>query len=439
MKTVEHLPGDATDPDVALSTPVTPDSDDAPADQPGTALTAVPAAGHPDLYGAARYDTEAGGLIVPTPIPGLVLTFTRDQEALTPEQMHMLAPIGIEPDWDPAQVAVFLLTCQAQGLDPWRKQAYLLMIDKKYVRHTSIGGLLSKAEDTGLYRGTVGPQWCGPDGVWRDVWLDGKNPPAAARVGILRADFDTPVWGVATYDEYAPIIDEWIDDPSGARNGNRARRVKTGRRRPTKNWGPACEGGKPGVMLEKCAKARGLRDTFPDQCGGFYVPEETEVNRAAERAAAQEARTAAGPTAAEVAGERRRAAFDQAMTTASSAGAFPMFAGLGISDDQARVLLVAELDEQAAIMGRTRGQLVHRWSTSRGGMTIESAGLSDLLSLVRAWREYVLRKLRADGRTVEADRYQGAPDVGTVDVLFGRPATTITVDATVDVTATDAQ
>ncbi len=376
----------------------------------------------------ARYDADAGAVAVPTPIPGLVLTFTRDQEALTAEQMHMLHPIGIEPDWDPAQVAVFLLTCRAQGLDPWRKQAYLLLIDRKYVRHTSIGGLLSKAQATGKYRGTVGPQWCGPDGIWRDVWLDGTTPPAASRVGVLHADYDTPVWGVATYEEYAPMIDEWIDDPNGGTGYNgRPKRVKTGRQRPMANWKPARQGGKPGVMLEKCAKARALRDAFPDECGGFYVPEETEVSRVADVAAKEDA--AAAPSPAEVAAERRRAAFDAAMDTAGEAGPFPVFAGLGLSDAAARELLLAELDEQAAVMGKTRGDIVARWSASRGGMRIEDAGVRDVVQVVRAWRPYVLRRLRADGRDAEADRYQAAPDVAPVDELFGRNPSTITVDA----------
>ncbi len=213
----------------------------------------------------AHYDTEAGGLVIPTHIPGLTLTFTQDQEVLTAEQMHLLAPLGIEADWPPAQVGVFLLTCRVQGLDPWRKQAYLLKIDGKYVNHTSIGGLLGKAEETGLYRGTVGPQWCGPDGIWRDVWLDGVTVPAAARVGILREDFDAPVWGVATYEEYALITDEWIDDPDGGWKDGRRKRIKTGRRVPKSNWRTARNGGKPAVMLEKCAKARALRDAFPQQ------------------------------------------------------------------------------------------------------------------------------------------------------------------------------
>jgi len=66
----------------------------------------------------ATYDTEAGAIRIPTQVSGVHLTFAPDQKVVTDAQMVLLSPLGIKADWDPRQVAVFLMECQERGLNP---------------------------------------------------------------------------------------------------------------------------------------------------------------------------------------------------------------------------------------------------------------------------------------------------------------------------------
>lgn len=116
------------------------------------------------------------------------------------------------------ETARVLAVCERLQLDPLVKQIYIRPQGvnhgtkdkprwvKEAVIITSIDGARAIAERSGEYRGQTHPQWCGNDGEWKDVWLRDSLAPTAARVGIHRAGFVEPVYGVATYESYAQFI-----------------------------------------------------------------------------------------------------------------------------------------------------------------------------------------------------------------------------------------
>ena len=80
------------------------------------------------------------------------------------------------------EFALFIEVAKRTGLDPFRRQVYAIKRAGKMSIQTGIDGFRVLAQRSGEYEGQLGPEWCGPDGVWRDVWL-ATEPPAAARVG----------------------------------------------------------------------------------------------------------------------------------------------------------------------------------------------------------------------------------------------------------------
>jgi phage recombination protein Bet len=359
-----------------------------------------------------------GTIHIPTPVAGLILTFTPDQKTLTEAQMSVLGPLGIEADWDPAAVKLFLVAALAQGFNPWLNEIYLFRYrdpfgGARYVRHVSIHTMRARCEQTGEYRGQLPPQFAGEDGVWRDVWTDRNRAPLACRVGVMREANDQIIYGVVYYDEVAPTEPIYGTGPDGKE------RIEIGRK-PVKMWLPGAQGGKACLMLAKVAEALALRQAFPQILSGVFTPEELARQ-------AEEDRAARAAEAAERARKRR----EEAMLAAQQAAAAPppATAPAAAAEDplpdapaevDRKALLLDELTAQALVMSVARETLAHRQLSLHGVDEVDQLSEEQLAELVQTVRPAVVNRLRVAGLHEEADAYSTVTAPNTVQLLFGR-------------------
>lgn len=404
------------------------------ADQP---TSTDPAPGGAPTIGQAlmprpRFDPATNEIVIPTPFDGGFLRFDPAAKALNREQMAVLGPARIKPDYDPAYVAAFLADCHARQLDPWSGEVYLMRYQSAdgplYVRHIGIYGFLRKAEESGDYEGMDQVLYQGPgDDKWVEVWKYRDEPPYAAKVtSYRRGKRPQPV--VALYDEYAPLVAECIKERQ--RDGS-IKKTYTGREVPAPMWQPAGRGGKATVMLAKCDRASSLRLLFPRRFGGFYEPAELEKTVVAQaRGYNDDSETAQARRAAYADAQRTVDGADLGVTvreTITVTGpdapavddASVNVGGRELAESEARRLLLAELDAQARLLGYDRDRLTARWSAARDGAHFEDATIATMTAHIHRYRVYLVDRLRQTGRHELAERYHRAPVVGTLQELFG--------------------
>lgn len=172
--------------------------------------------------------------------------FTPDEVGL----IHRTMMEGASHD----DVALFVATCERTGLDPFARQ--IMPSSRRSQRNgqwvvtwtylVTIDGLRKIAVDSGDYEGQEGPYWCGKDGAWREIWVEGL--PFASKVVVHRKGFRTGLAGIAKYDSYVQ---------------------KTREGKPNQVWSNLGD-----HMLAKCAEALALRKAFPNEMAGLYTTDE---------------------------------------------------------------------------------------------------------------------------------------------------------------------
>lgn len=193
---------------------------------------------------------------------GSALAVHQDQQFWTDQQMAALQQLGVATN-SQGDLAVFFHQAQKSGLDPFKREIYMITRSGKPTIQTGIDGFYKIADRvTTKTRGTWGiseTYWCGQDGQWVDVWLQ-SGAPAAAKVIVERngSKFTT----VALTSEYTATGPMWKKMPAR--------------------------------MIAKCAESLAIRKAFPEDLSGLFTSD--EMAQAENTAQPAQQRQQAAPT-----------------------------------------------------------------------------------------------------------------------------------------------
>lgn len=183
----------------------------------------------------------------------------------------------VAKDTNSDEFDLFMAVARMKSLDPFSKQISAIVFnkDKPSKRQmaiiTTIDGMRAIAARSGRYR----PDEDEPAYEYDSELKGPLNPlgvvKAVVRIYIadaLNAGGWKKATGVAYWEEFAPIKDEFAEREDGKWKPTGKQTLDTGG-----NWGKM-----PRVMLAKCAEAQALRKAFPEDLSGLY--EGAELDRA---------------------------------------------------------------------------------------------------------------------------------------------------------------
>lgn len=207
------------------------------------------------------------------------VAITADQQRFNAMQIAVLRQLGVE-DAPQGDLDLFFHTCKTTGLDPFRKQIFMIGRNTKvtsyvpnadgtgqrkeerwvtkYTIQTGIKGYRKHARDVANQLGEKlsfeGPWWCGEDGQWREVW-PADVPPVAAKFVVFRDG--EPNSAVVHYSEFVQTVDIYEG------SGQARRLVDT---KPNSMWAKM-----PRNQLAKCAEAAAYERAYPDDFDGLTL------------------------------------------------------------------------------------------------------------------------------------------------------------------------
>lgn len=184
------------------------------------------------------------------PAPSTALVKATDEAALIPLTKENIVKL-INSHASPQEVALFLNQCAMFGLNPFKREIYLIKYDPKDKAAFVVGyeSYLKRADRT--------PKWGGMESGTVDDPKTGK--PVKAWAKIFRKDWPQPLYHEVYFEEYVQYA-----------------KGRDGKPYVTKFWRE-----KPRTMLKKVAICQAMRMAFPDELGGMpYAAEEMPVDHA---------------------------------------------------------------------------------------------------------------------------------------------------------------
>ena len=398
------------------------------------------------------------GKVIEFRTPRGSLTLRPNQTELDPIQRASLVAIGIDVVGDPQVIPhwrAFMHMCQANGLDPWAREAYLIgrgKGDKRtYTKQTGIDGYRKMSARTGRFIRVADTLWTGADDddqsyyrdergvmrrVWYDQWPASRGFPGAAKVIIEHYDEANNVVrteAVADWAMYAPFSDKWEG------YGQSRKKVIGADGKPEQTLNDMWAKGYA-HMLAKCAEALAHRKAFPAASGGFLTHEEMHQADQQERSRveAEQTRARQGAYAAATAGVSAPILATVVAPEDPEAPAGP----IPVGDVAAEVIetiqnesptpqdeaddepaeetkvewLLTELQFQADVFGVTTTRLAAR-PVAALRKNVEDFTLSELHAMVSGLRPATVEKMRGSYPEPEVAAYAAVTPEAVVDVL----------------------